>query len=251
MNRNLDLELTLITARLYKYLKIKSGVSLDILNVNFSKLDMLFIPQLILLVSQNGKGFNNKTRTLAVVSQIMYLSTEIHNQIPENEDTSFRENIQLPILVGDLLYSKFFEILCTEDSIEYLDYFVEYVSQLNENWVEFLDNKISLEDLCLSWYGELGNMVINIASKVNGMNSYWLKVLKRYGFNISCLFGAHKLGLREKNINFYWLEVQEAIKLMPPGELRDKLNNFAHNIFNTLFNNPAQEEFNFSVAAER
>jgi hypothetical protein len=249
--RNLDLELSLIIARIYKHLKIKSGISIDIIGKNFSNSDMLFFPQLILLASYGPKGINKKTRTLAVVSQIMYLSTEIHNQIPEKTKVSnFKSKVQLPILVGDLLYSRFYEILCIEDCIEFFDDFIEYISQLNLNWINYLNNEISLEDICASWYGELAGIVMELAAKTSGLNGYWLKVIKRYGYGIGNLFGASKLGLEVNAVNTYLDIVNEAINLMPPGELKDTFSVHAHNLSKNLFTDVIQDQFEFSAVAE-
>ncbi|MFZ5943487.1 MAG: hypothetical protein ACOYVD_05220 [Bacillota bacterium] len=248
--RKLDLELTLITARIYKYLKIKSGISIDILNHNFSKTDMLFLPQLILLAAQGPKGISNKIRTLAVISQIMYLSTEIHNQIPENENNLFKEKVQLPILVGDFLYSRFYEILCIEDCYEYLDDFVNYISKLNLDWINYTNNKLTQEELCASWYGELGRLTGELASSTSGFNSYWIKSIKGYGFSMGCIFGAGKMGLNPKTVNNYWNNLQEDINLIPPGDLKDSFSLYAHNVYKNLFNCQIQENIRYSAAAE-
>ncbi|KJS88651.1 MAG: hypothetical protein JM58_00520 [Peptococcaceae bacterium BICA1-8] len=248
----LDLEVSLILARIYKNLKLKSGMSTDILDISFSKLDMTFYPYLALLGSQGPKGITKKIRTLAVFSQIMYLSTEIHNRIPEDStNLEFTNKVQLPILVGDLLYSKFYEILCTEDCFEYLDYYTEYVTQLNLNWIDYLQHKVSIEDISSCWYGELASMIMELTARTSGFNGYWVKVIKRYGFGLGNLFGVYKLGLSAHEINKSWNTVQEAINLMPPGEIKDNLSSFAQNIYNSLFQNIVLDEFILSAAAER
>jgi len=250
--RNLDLEISLILARIYKYLKIKSGNSTDILNISFSKIDMTFFPYLALLAAQGPKGINKKIRTLAVASQIMYLSSEIHNQIPEDaKNEEFAKETQLPILVGDLLYSRFYEILCTEDCIEYLDYYVEYISQLNLKWVDYLQQKIPIEEILTHWYGELANLVMELTAKASGFNSYWIKTIKRFGFGLGNIYGAYKLNLSAQEINKNWILVQDALNLMPPGEIKDNFHLFAHNLYKNLFQNVIQEDdFLFSAIAE-
>jgi len=251
--RNLDLEISLILARIYKNLKIKSGDSTDILNRNFSKIDMTFFPYLTLLAAQGPKGINKKIRTLAVTTQIMYLSTKIHNKIPEDTlEIEFTKQVQLPILVGDLLYSRFYEILCTEDCIEYLNYYVEYISQLNLKWVDYLQKKVTIEEITANWYGELASLVMELTAKASGFNNYWVKTIKRYGFGLGTLYGAYKLKLNAQEINKSWSMVQEAINLMPPGEIKDNFSLFSQDIYNNIFQkNVIQEEaFLFSAVAE-
>jgi len=252
ITKALDLEISLIIARIYKNLKIKSGMSTDILNKSFSKLDMTFYPYLALVASQGPKGITKKIRTLAVFSQVMYLSTEIHNQIPEDSpNKEFTNKVQLPILVGDLLYSKFYEILCTEDCFEFLDYYTEYVSQLNLKWIDYLNHKASIEDISSCWYGELAGMIMELTAKTSGFNGYWVKIIKRYGFGLGNLFGGYKLNLSTHEINKSWNTVQEAINLMPPGETKENLNSFAQNLYSSLFQNIVQNEFVLSATAER
>jgi hypothetical protein len=247
--RSLDLELSLVLARIYKYLKIRSGISIDILHSKFSKLDMTFFPLLSLIAGQGSKGITNKNRTLAVVSQIVFLSTEIHNQIPEStEKSQFAKQVQLPILVGDLLYSRFYEILCKNDCIEYLDYFLDYLSNLNLKWVDYLDQKIEIEELSTSCYGDLGSLVMELNLKTNNNNHYWIKIGKRYGYAIGSLYGASKFKLSEQEIIKYWEMVLETINLMPLGEIKDYYSQFAHELYNNLFPSIIQEN-NFQVSA--
>lgn len=250
--RNLDIEISLILARVYKHLKIKSGMSTDILDTNFSKIDMTFYPYLALLATQGPKGITKKARTLAVVSQIMYLSTEVHNQIPEDcIDEHFSKRIQLPILVGDLLYSRFYEVLCAEDCIEYLDYYVEYISQLNLKWVDYLQGKISIEEISANWYGEFASLVMELNAKASGFNNYWVKIIKRYGFGLGVLYGSWKLNLSTQEINKCWSIIQKTINLMPSGEIKDNYNLFARNLYENLFQNSIQEnDFLFSAVAQ-
>ncbi|MGI6226561.1 MAG: hypothetical protein ACOYJ1_09925 [Peptococcales bacterium] len=249
--RNIDLEMSLILARIYKHIRIKSGMSTDILDTNFSKLDMTFYPLLALLAAQGPKGITKKNRTLAVASQIIYLSTEIHNQIPEDcSDNYFTKQVQLPILVGDLLYSRFYEVLCAEDCIEFLDYYVDYISNLNIKWVDYLQNKISIEDINISWYGEFASLILMLNANVSGFNNYWIKIIKRYGFGLGGLLGVYKLNLNNSEAIKFWSIVQEAINLMPPGDIKDNFNLFAQDLYKNLFKNIIQEDIFLSVAAE-
>lgn len=241
--RNLDLELSLIIARIYKYLKIKSGISLDILNTKFSKLDMTFIPVLSLLAAQSTKGVTNKNRTLAVASQLLFLSTEIHNQIPENPDKKqFMKDTQLSILVGDLLYSRFYEILNKEDCIEYLDYYLNYISNLNLKWVDYLEQKANIQELSSSCYGELAGLVMELNIKANGGSNYWIKIGKRYGYALGSLFGASKFNFDEGEIFKIQNMVLEVLNLMPTGEIKELYSQFAQELNNSLFQGDFHEE---------
>lgn len=250
--KNLDLELSLILARIYKYLKIKSGISTDILNTSFSKLDMTLYPYLALLAAQGSKGITKKNRTLAVASQIIFMSTEIHNRIPESHNGhQFAKQIQLPILVGDLLYSRFYEILCTEDCIEYLECYLEYISQLNIKWVDYLQQKSTIEEISANWYGELASLVMELNAKASGFNNYLIKTSKKYGFAIGNLYGAYKLNLSIQEVNKSWNMVLEAINLMPPGETKNNFSLFAHDLYKTLFQDLIKEDvFLTSAVAE-
>ncbi|NLT96069.1 MAG: hypothetical protein GXW85_11195 [Clostridia bacterium] len=236
--RNFDLELTLILARVYKYLKINSGISIDILNTKFSKLDMSFYPILALLAAQCSKGLSKKNRTLAVASQVLFLSTEIHNQIPENAGKNqFAKQIQLPILVGDLLFSRFYEILCKEDCIEYLNHYLDYIANLNHKWVDYLEQKIDIEELSANCYGELASLVMELNMNINSNTNYWTKIVKRYGYAMGNLYGAYKLNLGQKEIIKYWDMVLETIDLMPGGEIKDSFSQFAQELYYNLFQN--------------
>ncbi len=222
--KNYDLELSLILARVYKSLKIKSGHILDILHKEFTQDDLSFFPRITLLAAQGPKGLTKKVRTLAVIIQLMYLSTEIHGQVPENrKNNNFLRDFQLPILTGDFLYSKVSQIICMEDCFEFMDELVDYFTELNESWIKYLEQKISLEELCEIWYGGLAARCMGMAANSSGFNNYKLKVFRELGFGLGILFGAQKFKLSYEEIEKSWQIVTNALKQLPPNEAKEIL----------------------------
>jgi len=248
---NLNLELSLILARVYRSLKLKKSFTLDILEKDFSRDDMIFFPKLTLLAAQGPKGINKKIRTLAVLVQIMYLSTEIHSQITDGNinKNKFLNKVQLPILVGDFLYSKFYDILCAEECIDFLDDFIHYITELNLNWIDYLEGKSSLEAICMTWYGKLASMAMELAARSSGLNNYWIKAIKRYGFGIGNMYGAEKLKINSNNFRSM---VHESLTLIPPSVIKETLSTQAYDLYEKMYSNTnnIQEKLKLSSVAE-
>lgn len=250
--KELDLELSLILARVYKSLKLKKCSSLDILEKNFSQNDLLFFPRLTLLAAQGPKGINNKIRTLAVLIQIIYLSTEIHNRIPENvlDKKKFEKEIQLPILVGDFLYSKFYDILCVEDCIEFLDDFIHFISELNLGWINYLENKLDMKEICNLWYGQLAYLAMDLASRSSGLNPHWNKLISEYGLAIGYMYGTRKLELSSPELDRAWKNVTSTLNNIPSSKIKEALSLNAFNIYELTHANTVSTKEIFSAVAE-
>lgn len=229
---SVELETNLIVARVRSTLKIKHGFINEILDNKISEKEMFFYIGLILRCDFNEKGYTNKVKTLATVTQIIYLATKIHSLATENtgQKRKFKKEVQMPILIGDLLYGEIYDILCKEDSLEFTDDILEYVSTLSLGWINFFEGKISREDLCAIWYGNLGAMALNLMVQVNNEGNVFTNT-EEIGLLFGNLFGAKNLNLSDEIINKCFLDLKNALAEVKDPAKRDLLKEYLDEIY--------------------
>lgn len=135
-----------------RYLKVRSGHLTDFAHLEADKYERWLRPAAVLLVSRIFGYKGQKAPALAAVVQLIYLAARIHRQVPdihphEGEEIDPRDGTQLPVLVGDYLYGRFFTTLCEAELLEYLGPLAEIIRKINEAAVQrLLGNPISWQE---------------------------------------------------------------------------------------------------------
>ncbi|WP_084053979.1 hypothetical protein [Desulfonispora thiosulfatigenes] len=226
-----EFETGLIVDRVKNELKLKNGFIRDILDKDFTDKELTFYIQLILRSGYNREGYTNKIKILAVVTQIIYLATKIHStafDVKEGKQ-EFKKEVQIPILIGDLLYSKIYDILCKEDCLEFLDDILEYISALNLGWINYFEKMITKKELCSIWYGNLSFMALNHVMQINSKETIFN--IKEIGLLFGDLFGAKTLKLPKDLINEYFEDLKNALDLAPNCEKKNFLEQYLNEIY--------------------
>lgn len=222
---DVNMEISLALARVLKVAHTKKGPILDFLDTEFSKEEMIFNPRLVFGVACGSKGINQKVRNIAVLIQIMYLSTKIHSQVIEKTEKNEEhlKKVQLPILAGDFLYGKIYALLCSEDCLEYFDDFTDYIANLNLGWVKYLENTISKNQLVELWYGNLSSIACRLGAEASEANPYWVKICEQFGYLMGKLLGVKTLNLSKVIINETLEDLQNLFAVIPMGRGKKSL----------------------------
>ena len=107
----------------------------DLLDIPFYQEDFVFFPKLALALGEDVEMTTEKASKIGVLSEIIHLSSKIHLMIAEDTPTvqKERQQMQLPILVGDLLYGRFINYLTVHNLEQYLPLYLQYLKNLNSN----------------------------------------------------------------------------------------------------------------------
>ena len=103
-----------------KTFQLKAGPISDYIpDLALTPFDKSLRPALLIL-SAGICGGGEKTAVLGSVVQYIYVAQAIHNRIP---DDGPKELPQFPVLIGDYLFSKYFQTLSENDLLHWLGAF--------------------------------------------------------------------------------------------------------------------------------
>lgn len=129
-------EMQTVDEMLKKYSQIKSGYLGDFAHLTVSTVDRYIRPACVLLAAQFANQVE-KAATLAGIVQLIFLADRIHSGVSENytgntEPDDPRDGTQLPVLVGDYLFGRFFFTLSEAGLLEFLRPLAEIICKMNE-----------------------------------------------------------------------------------------------------------------------
>lgn len=158
--------------------------------------DSALPPALVILSARLFNYRRHPVLALACVLQFIYLATRIH--------FAPGERAGLPVLLGDLLYAKFFSFLCRYNCLEFLAPLAEVISRIHEGGALREDGKsrtypeclrmVELESACLL------REACRAGAKVGGATPERVEQVGEFGLNLGCALGL----LREKAPAYAW-----------------------------------------------
>ncbi|MEG6617597.1 polyprenyl synthetase family protein [Peptococcaceae bacterium 1198_IL3148] len=227
-------ELSLVDARINKELMIrKSGHAGQFAHLEFSRLDSIIRPALTILVGKMFSFEKNKLVTLASILQLIYMSSQIHANVTESnqEVNDVRDGCQLPVLVGDYLFGKFFTHLSDHDMLEYLIPLAEIICRVNEGATlrnqhskinvntsqELLYNIIKMET------AELFAGCTSLGAKISGAVEADIKIMYEFGLNFGLGFGLLEQGVSYEYVEKYFSQAENLLKYVVSSESSKEL----------------------------
>lgn len=143
-------DLEAVNAKLHKEYFIKAGHLSSFAHMDFTPLNTVIRPGVVILSGRLFGHINAQVIALAVVVQFIYMASSIHFKI--NEDNHHgkppvdpKDGSQFPVLVGDYLYSKFFNSLCDAHIVKYLKPLSQVICSIHEGGI--LRQKTQQQDL--------------------------------------------------------------------------------------------------------
>lgn len=106
----------------------------ELLQPNLDELDRTVNPAIVLAVSRALQKQEPKAEVLAEIIQLLFLANKIHKLMKDDDDLA-EELRQYPVLVGDLLYGKFFLKLCREELLVFLDPLARVMGTMSEGGI--------------------------------------------------------------------------------------------------------------------
>ncbi len=136
-------ELEAVKTMLQKEYIIKAGHLNSFAHLETTSLNSIIRPATVILSGRLFNYISNQVIALAAVVQFIYMASNIHFRITEDqkEDKGPKDGSQFPVLVGDYLYGKFFTSLCNAELAKYLGPLSQVICSIHEGGI--LRRKVS------------------------------------------------------------------------------------------------------------
>ena len=220
----LDNQLTLSDKMLSSDFNIKNKCIWDLSQLSIENKKRHFYPKLFLLsYSLFKRDTNIKVTSMATIIQLIYLASEIHKY--EGDKPEY------PVLVGDYLFSMFFQNLCKYDMVEWLPQISQTFGTMQLGSMErFEDKSIKANTLNIisKESASLGELSCMLGASFANAPDKAVNSLKGIGFGLGLIFGL----LEDKKpavskVSSCIEEVEERLLII--GSLsknKEKINNF-------------------------
>ncbi|MDR3599741.1 MAG: geranylgeranyl pyrophosphate synthase [Desulfosporosinus sp.] len=127
-------KLNIVQARLRKEMNFKPADFEELVQLDMDELDRTVYPAIVLAVSEACGDYGHKPEALATIVQFVFMANKVHKLM--NDDSGISEELrQFPVLVGDLLYGKFFLELCREKLLPFLDPLAQVMETMSEGGI--------------------------------------------------------------------------------------------------------------------
>lgn len=195
-------ELRLVNAKIGRYCQVRSGYLGEFAHLELDRIDQILRPACVLSVAGHFKCEGAKAVALATIAQLIFLADKIHSAVPEDEGSELadtldpRDSSQLPVLVGDYLYGRFFTTLCEEGILEYLEPLARMICTINEGSIlrcrAVYDGDYSQNTVLKIVEKETGLFFADscrLSANLGGASEEEQNLLSKFGYNLGMAYG--------------------------------------------------------------
>lgn len=169
----------------------------ELVKLEMSELDETVNPAIVLAVSSSCADHNHKSEALAGIIQFIYMANKVHRLM--KDDSDLREELrQYPVLVGDLLYGKFFLELCREKLLLFLEPLAQVMGSMSQGgisrWLSH-GKKISSSELLKIIELESASLTAaaaRLSAELAGVAVPLRNKLESFGWELGLAWGAWK-----------------------------------------------------------
>lgn len=133
----------IILLHLAPALRVKDVTIFDLVDQEFYYGEFIFFSRLAAHLSRVAGISAEDGQEIGVLSELMYLSSKIHFSLQETvaSEQELRAGLQMPVLIGDLLYGRFIVYLTEAGKKDLLPVYMEYLRTFNAEQVRALQKK--------------------------------------------------------------------------------------------------------------
>ena len=169
----------------------------ELVQLDMDELDRTVNPAIVLAVSQAFQEEGQKSEALAGIVQFVFIANKVHKLMKDDSDNA-EELRQFPVLVGDLLYGKFFLELCREKLLSFLDPIAQVMGTMSEGgisrWLS-RDKKLgmaeSLEIIEME-SSSLTALAARLSAELAGVSVPLQLQIEAFGWELGLAWGAWK-----------------------------------------------------------
>lgn len=121
-------------------LRVKDVTIFDLLDQEFHYGEFIFFSRLANHLGKIVALSKKDAQDVGILSEIMYLSSKIHCSLVEQPETEqqLRAALQMPVLLGDLLYSRLIVHMTETGKTACLPVYLDYLRQFNQQRIDDL-----------------------------------------------------------------------------------------------------------------
>ncbi|MHB8171384.1 MAG: polyprenyl synthetase family protein [Thermincolia bacterium] len=131
-------ELNMVEDKLAKDFRLRSGSAAKFAHLEYPVMERYLRPALVILFARLNDYTGEKVIALSGIIQLIFLASSIHLAVPDEDRQGDIENLdprdgsQLPVLVGDYLFGKFYSNLCDANILPMLKPLADIICLMNE-----------------------------------------------------------------------------------------------------------------------
>lgn len=190
-------KLNTVQAHLRQEINIKPARFDELVQLEMNELDHTVNPAIVLAVSGSCSENNCKSEALAGIIQFIFMANKVHGLMKDDDDLA-EELRQFPVLVGDLLYGKFFLELCREKLLFFLDPLAQVMGTMSQGGISrWLSRNRNLNGDELLKIIELESASLTgaaarLSAELAGVSTPLQDKLESFGWEIGLAWGAWK-----------------------------------------------------------
>jgi octaprenyl-diphosphate synthase len=177
----------------------------ELVQLDINELDRTVNPAIVLAVSQVFDDQGQKSEALAEIVQYVFMANKVHNLMKDDSDIP-EELRQFPVLVGDLLYGKFFLELCSEKLLSLLDPLAQVMGTMSEGgisrWLS-RDKKLGLAEslkIIEMESASLTALAARLSAELSGASIPLQHQIEAFGRELGLAWGAWKERLETSEV---------------------------------------------------
>ncbi|HEY8911363.1 MAG TPA: geranylgeranyl pyrophosphate synthase [Desulfosporosinus sp.] len=189
-----------VQAHLRQEINCKAADFEELVKLDMDELDRTVCPAIVLATSRACGDHGRKSVALAGIVQLVFMANQVHSLMKDDNDIP-EELRQFPVLVGDLLYGKFFLELCRENLLPFLDTLAQCIGTMSEGgisrwlargkqlktdeWLEIIKQESAM----------ITSKAAHLSAELAGVSLPLQDKLQAFGFELGLAWGAWKEGL--------------------------------------------------------
>lgn len=122
-------------------LQVKDLYFQELLNLPVYEGDLLFYGNLAGALGEYSGAEKQHVTEIGLLSELIYLYSLLHYNVAEvsGEEIGFRQSLQMPVLLGDLLLGRFYEAMAECGKDDCLDLYVSYIRDFSAHQMDDMD----------------------------------------------------------------------------------------------------------------
>lgn len=190
-------KLNMVQARLRAEMIFKPAAFEELIQLDMDELDQTVYPAIVLAVSGACGDCGQKSEALATTVQFIFIATRVHELMKDESDIA-EELRQFPVLVGDLLYGKFFLELCREKLLTFLDPLARVIGTMSEGRISrwlYRDTNLNKDQWLQIIEMECASLTASAArlsAELAGVSLPLQRRFEEFGWEVGLAWGAWK-----------------------------------------------------------
>ena len=215
-------KLNMVQARLRKEMHFKPADFEELVQLDMDELDRTVYPAIVLAVSGACGDNGKKSEALATVVQFVFMANKVHELMKDDSDIA-EELRQFPVLVGDLLYGKFFLELCREKLLPFLDPLAQVIGTKSKGgisrWLS-RDTKLKRDEqlqIIEMENASLTALAARLSAELAGVSLPVQHRLEEFGWELGLAWGVWKERLENTMVQTILQRANNILDEISPG----------------------------------